>query len=144
MSGINNDGGVFISILAIYIINVQVAIAFGTLVSVSAPNLESALAIVIPILMPLLIFAGFFLGNRSTPVYFIWLKYLSWFYYANESINVQLWTKVKKIDCEAPKNISSCFLSGDEVLSGTLKMDPVRNLKFFLSFNNKINSSLQL
>lgn len=64
MSGVYNDGGVFINILAIYLVNVQVAIAVGTLVSVSAPNLNAALAIIIPIVMPILIFAGFFLGNK--------------------------------------------------------------------------------
>ncbi len=64
MTNINNDGSVFITILAVYIINVQVAISFGTLVSIASPNMNAALAIMIPILMPLLIFAGFFLGNR--------------------------------------------------------------------------------
>ena len=64
MSGVYNDGGVFINILAIYLVNVQVAIAVGTLVSVSAHNLNAALAIIIPIVMPILIFAGFFLGNK--------------------------------------------------------------------------------
>jgi hypothetical protein len=64
MSGVYNDGVVFINILAIYLVNVQVAIAVGTLVSVSAPNLNAALAVIIPIVMPILIFAGFFLGNK--------------------------------------------------------------------------------
>ncbi len=35
MTAIQNDGLTFINILAIYLINVQVAVGFGTLVSVS-------------------------------------------------------------------------------------------------------------
>ena len=64
MSGIYNDGMVFFNILALFLVNVQVAIAIGTLVSVAAPNLNAALAVIIPIIMPILIFAGFFLGNK--------------------------------------------------------------------------------
>ena len=66
---------------------------------------------------------------RSAPDYFIWIKYISWFYYANEAINIQLWTNVKTITCETG-NITSCFTSGSDVLTNNLKMDSVSKSKF--------------
>jgi len=39
----------------------------------------------------LLLFGGFFLQSDSVPVYFIWLKYMSWFYYGAENLYVTQW-----------------------------------------------------
>ena len=38
-----------------------------------------ALAMGPPLIIPFLLFGGFFLKNGSVPVYFQWLRYLSWF-----------------------------------------------------------------
>jgi hypothetical protein len=35
--------------------------------------------------------------NRSVPVYFIWLKYISWFSYSNEILVVNQWKSVQNI-----------------------------------------------
>ena len=37
------------------------------------------------------LFGGFLLQSDSVPVYFIWLKYISWFYYGNENFYVTQW-----------------------------------------------------
>ena len=39
----------------------------------------------------LMLFNGFFLQSDSIPVYFIWVKYLSWFYYGTECLFVNQW-----------------------------------------------------
>ena len=41
--------------------------------------------------VPLLLFGGFFLQSESVPTYFIWLKYISWFYYGAENLYVTQW-----------------------------------------------------
>ena len=41
--------------------------------------------------VPLLLFGGFFLQSESVPPYFIWLKYISWFYYGAENLYVTQW-----------------------------------------------------
>ena len=53
----------------------------GYLISCIASSIDMALGLGPPFLIPLMLFGGLFLNNGSTPVYFIWAKYLSWFYY---------------------------------------------------------------
>ena len=39
----------------------------------------------------MLIFGGFFLQADTVPKYFIWIKYLSWFYYGSENLYSAQW-----------------------------------------------------
>jgi hypothetical protein len=83
-------------------------------VSALAPNVQIALALTGPLLTPFMIFGGFFLNNDSIPVYFIWIKYISWLNYANEIILLNQWDGVTNITCGS--NSASCFKTGEEVL----------------------------
>jgi hypothetical protein len=82
MVGLNAAFVKFATALAILEVLTQAVASFGYLVSCLASSIEMALGLGPPILIPLMLFGGLFLNNGSTPVYFIWLKYLSWFYYA--------------------------------------------------------------
>lgn len=42
-------------------------------------------------MLPMLIFGGFFLQSDTVPKYFIWIKYLSWFYYGSENLYSAQW-----------------------------------------------------
>jgi hypothetical protein len=42
-------------------------------------------------MLPMLIFGGFFLQADTVPKYFIWIKYLSWFYYGSENLYSAQW-----------------------------------------------------
>jgi len=66
---------------------------YGYMISAIAPSVEAANAMAPPLMVPLLIFGGFFLQSNSVPAYFIWLKYLSWFYYGAENLYVTQWTE---------------------------------------------------
>ncbi|KAK7507421.1 hypothetical protein BaRGS_00001356 [Batillaria attramentaria] len=76
-----------------------VAVSFGYVISTVAGNVSIALAIGPPILIPFMMFGGFFLNDDSVPVYFIWLKYLSWFKFANELMSVNQWEDITSIPC---------------------------------------------
>merc|ERR1711920_689386 len=69
----------------------QCAISFGYMLSSFSENQQIINAISAPLLIPLLLFGGFYLNADSIPVYFIWLKYLSWFYYGNEALVINQW-----------------------------------------------------
>lgn len=121
MSNLLNNFGVYIQVALTYVLNTQIAIAYASLISILAPNAVVAFAMVIPLLLPLVIFAGFFLNSSTTPVYFIWIKYLSWLYYTNEVINSLIWSNTGPIPCS--KLIANgtcpsknCFKDGDQVL----------------------------
>ncbi|PVD37707.1 hypothetical protein C0Q70_00307 [Pomacea canaliculata] len=69
----------------------------GYVISTVSPNVNVGLALAPPMMIPLLLFGGFFLNDESIPVYFIWLKYLSWFKYANELVVVNQWKNVDSL-----------------------------------------------
>lgn len=73
-----------------------------------------ALAIGPPILIPFLMFGGFFLNIDSIPVYLHWLAYLSWFKYGNEALMINQWRNVT-IDCSMAGN-ATCPANGAVVL----------------------------
>ncbi len=83
MAGLNPDPWRFFICVAIIVLVVQCSLAFGTFLSAIAPNTNIALAFAGPVLVPLMIFSGFLLSFDAIPDYFIWLRYFSWFSYAN-------------------------------------------------------------
>ena len=60
------------------------------------------------------------------PVYFIWIKYISWFYYGNESLLVELWSSIDNIPCTGERAL--CYNNGNDVLN-QLGFKKVNNLK---------------
>ena len=51
----------------------------------------------------------------------MWLRYLSWFGYANELLSVNQWKGLTGIEC--PSNTTFCFQTGDQIIS-YLKINP--------------------
>jgi len=115
MANLNNDGGRFLLCCLIVILVANCAVSFGEFVSAAAPSLNAALAMSGPLLVPLMIFSGFFLNNASVPDYFIWLKYLSWLNYSNELLMLNQWDGVKNISC--PTVNAGCLTTGTQILS---------------------------
>ncbi|KAK7111239.1 protein white-like isoform X1 [Littorina saxatilis] len=116
MMGLYETWQAYLIAAGIIIIVTNIAVSFGLLVSTIAGNVNLALAIAPPLLIPLLMFGGFFLNDESVPVYFVWLKYLSWFKYANELMSVNQWKNVDSITC---RDIATkCrYTSGQDVLT---------------------------
>ncbi|RNA03564.1 white-like isoform X2, partial [Brachionus plicatilis] len=128
MAGLNNDGLKFALCVLAIILVANSAVSFGSFISAAAPSVNAALALSAPLLVPLMIFSGFFLNNETVPSYFIWIKYLSWLNYANEILIVNQWDGVKDINC--PANSTRCFRTGDDVIDALgMKKD-----NFFLDF----------
>lgn len=127
MAGLNDNPDRYLILGLVGILVANSTTAFGSLISALAPNVNIALAIAGPILTPLMIFGGFFLNSESIPVYFDWIKYLSWITYANDIALVNQWNGVKNIACEY--NDTICYKNGEEVLqfSGANKDNYYRN-----------------
>lgn len=67
-------------------------------------------------IIPVLLFGGFFLQNGSVPVYLDWLRYLSWFMYGNEALSINQWYGVEfnNTDCQyVGYNVSEIVLPDD-------------------------------
>ncbi|KAG7164313.1 white-like 1 [Homarus americanus] len=89
------------------------AVSFGYLLSCLAPSDNVALALLAPCTLPLLIFSGFFINVRSTPVFMKTFQYLSWFSYGNELLVVNQWSGVNNLTCTVS---ASCYLDGEAVI----------------------------
>lgn len=101
----------------------NVSTSFGYLISCASSSISMALSIGPPVIIPFLIFGGFFLNSGSVPSYFTWLSYLSWFRYGNEALTINQWAGVTDITCT--RSNTTCPTSGKIILE-TLNFEPVR------------------
>ena len=60
------------------------------------------------------------------PVYFIWVKYISWLFYANEAMMITLWRNVDKISC--PETSANLNASSMLLAAANLNLTAVLNL----------------
>lgn len=70
----------------------------------------------------LLLVSGMYLKVKYVP----WLKYISFFFYANETVGIIFWSEIETIKCHPNPDIQ-CFANGTEVLEnygyGTTQFD---------------------
>lgn len=80
-----------------------------------------------------MLFGGFFLNNGSVPIYFQWLRYISWLMYGNSALTITQWQGVSFDSplCNANVTIAGQTCTGEDVLD-TLNFEPVK-----FSFNVK-------
>jgi ATP-binding cassette, subfamily G (WHITE), eye pigment precursor transporter len=93
-----------------------------------------ALSIGPPVIIPFLIFGGFFLNSGSVPPYFKWLSYLSWFRYGNEALLINQWAEVMEGDIDCSTLNTTCPTSGKIILE-TLNFNEV---SWFSKFSGNI------
>ena len=111
----------FIIFVAVGILVGNNAIAFGSSIGIVAPTINAAFNLNQPFVILFLTYGGFYLNVNSIADYFIWIKYLSWFFYANEILQVNQWEKVSNITCGANETV--CYFNGREVLE-SLNLNP--------------------
>lgn len=102
MSGINNSFTVFIESFFIFALHIQCSLSLGYFISAAAGSVDVGTAIAAPIIIPLTLFAGFFLNSGDVPEYFIWIKYVSWFFYTYDSLLIVVWRDYGPIACSRP------------------------------------------
>ena len=112
----------FATAVSIVTLIANVSTSFGYLISCASSSISMALSIGPPVIIPFLIFGGFFLNSGSVPYYFEWLSYLSWFRYGNEALLINQWDGVTDIICT--RSNATCPTNGKIILE-TLNFDPV-------------------
>lgn len=116
MVGMNQEFDRFCIACLVLIVVTQVVVSFGYMVSCIAPSLQVALALAPTLIIPFMIFGGFFLNGGSVPDWLGWLQYLSWFKYSNEILVVNQWKNVTFDDCD--HNITAnCIEVGEQILA---------------------------
>lgn len=106
----------YLTALAIVTLIANVSTSFGYLISCASSSTSMALSIGSPVIIPFLLFGGFFLNSGSVPVYFKWLSYLSWFRYGNEGLLINQWSDVQAGEIACTKSNTTCPSSGRVIL----------------------------
>ncbi|XP_055625717.1 protein white isoform X2 [Toxorhynchites rutilus septentrionalis] len=94
----------------------NVATSFGYFISCASSSISMALSVGPPVIIPFLIFGGFFLNSASVPVYFEYLSYLSWFRYANEALLINQWSEIQAGEIACTRANVTCPSSGQIIL----------------------------
>lgn len=102
--------------LALVTLIANVSTSFGYFISCASTSTSMALNLGSPLIIPLLLFGGYFLNSRSVPPYFKWLSYLSWFRYGNEGLLINQWADVQPGEIECTNSNSTCPSSGQVIL----------------------------
>lgn len=115
----------FLLTLLILTLTANAATSFGYLISCTSGSTSMALSVGPPVIIPFLLFGGFFLNSGSVPVYLQWLSYFSWFRYANEGLLINQWADVQpgEINCTMPNASNAICPSSGQVILETLNFD---------------------
>lgn len=117
----------FLVAVAIVTLIANTATSFGYMISCASRTTSMALALGPPIIIPFLLFGGFFLNAASVPFYFEWLSYLSWFRYGNEALLINQWASVGEGMIECTRSNQTCPSSGHVILE-TLNFSEVSTI----------------
>jgi len=115
MVGLNPDVLRFFIACGIILLVTQVVLSVGYFLSCLSPNVDVALAVAPVVIIPFMLFGGFFLNSGSVPVWLSWLKWVSWFIYSYEALLVNQWSGIEHIAC-SPEAPNACQASGKQVL----------------------------
>lgn len=125
MIGLRADWTAFAITCALVTLVANVSTSFGYFISCSSSSISMALSIGPPIIIPFLLFGGYFLNAGSVPVYFEWLSYVSWFRYGNEGLMINQWASLGEGEIACTRPNATCPASGRVILE-TLNFDEVR------------------
>ncbi|CAG9834805.1 unnamed protein product [Diabrotica balteata] len=98
----------------IVILVANAALSYGYLVSCISRNTPMALTLGAPLVIPFLLFGGYFMNLSSIPYYLKWLSYFSWFRFGNEALMINQWENITYINCST--NSTICPKNGHVVL----------------------------
>ena len=99
MVGFYADITTFFYALVIVCLLPQDVTGMGYLISCAVSQLDVALTLTPVICIPLLLMGGFYLSTGSIPVYFVWIKWISWFHYSFEALMINQWSNIDNISC---------------------------------------------
>ena len=121
MSGINPSGQVFVEAFLLFQLHIQCSMSFGYFVSAVSGDINVATAIAGPIMIPVTLFAGYFLNSANVPDYFIWIKYISWYFYMYDCMMIVQWRDYGSIPCtKNSSNITRTTTAFPTTLTGSI------------------------
>ena len=99
MAYINPDAMKYLIALGIILLITQVTTGLGYFLSCASPNVDVALGICPLLIIPAMLFGGFYLKTTSVVPWLSWIKYISWFHYGYSALVINQWSGVTNITC---------------------------------------------
>ena len=123
MVGLQSDivkfGTFFLVLSLLSVMGASIGIVVGTMTK----DIQEAQGMIIPILMPLMLFSGFFLPFRDIPSFFRWLYEISFLRYGFNILKVNQWSGVDFDDCDVSSLEGvcpvTCYPNGKAYLAKT-------------------------
>ncbi|TKR65344.1 hypothetical protein L596_025759 [Steinernema carpocapsae] len=95
----------------------NIGVSFSYCISCIFGTVSLAMAILPMCVVPLMTFGGFYVNTATIPVYFLPLRYISYFNYAFETMTINEWTRIEKIGgCSNRNSTAQCYENGEDVL----------------------------
>lgn len=126
MAYINPDVMKYLIALGIILLIVQVTSGLGYFLSCASPNVDFALGICPLLIIPAMLFGGFYLKTDSVVPWLAWIQYISWFYYGYSALVINQWSGVTDIACPLDQTVPTpgantsvsqlCITTGEDVL----------------------------
>jgi ABC-type multidrug transport system permease subunit len=88
MIGFVPDASKFFIFIAVNIICANVGSAYGMLLGTAAKDTSVAISLQPIVLIPFIIFSGYFINSDNVPPYFIWIEYISFIKYGFHALVV--------------------------------------------------------
>ncbi|OQR96646.1 ATP-binding Cassette (ABC) Superfamily [Thraustotheca clavata] len=110
----NDSTDLFFTFYLILSLVTSASVGIGYMVSCAVRRADLAPMIGIVTLMPFVLFGGLLVNTDDTPVYFIWLEYLSPIKYGYRALNRAFWTTIPSIPCAAGQRCAA--VNGLQVL----------------------------
>ncbi|XP_065840256.1 protein white-like isoform X2 [Oscarella lobularis] len=114
MIGLKSSAASFFICYGILALMGDIAVSAGYIVSAVSSSVPVALAIGPGFITPFLLFGGLFVKSSEIPVYFVWFKYINWFYYSFEALTINEW---RNYNGTCPPYELTCFTNGTEVIN---------------------------
>lgn len=131
MVDLRDDVGAYLLFLCIVVMAANAAISLGYVISTATPSVTVALAVGPALILPFMLFAGFFVNTESIPVYFLWLEVLSFFKYGFSTGAVAVWEDVE-LECDTNSQVPCVVSSGNQVLQ-SLSLSPDDKFRDFMA-----------
>ena len=114
-AGLNEAASRFITFLGIVGVELVTASAFGLMVSSTSKDPEVANALSAPLILLLMLFAGFYVNIENLPVYISWLRFISPIMWVYQSLMVNEFEGAS-FSCEDVPVNGTCIATGEEIL----------------------------
>jgi len=122
MTGINNNVGTFFTFWALLILNVELAVSMGMLISAAETNPKKALTVVSILVLGSMLLGGFYVDPDNIPDWLSWIQWLSFVRYSFGSMATTAFNGAEFKCSSDNSEFASCEAEND-VISGSDVLD---------------------